>query len=256
MTLELPSGTEPEPKPSLAGRLFGGAAQAARLAARTSYGIAKQVPGVDAAERGLQQLERTALGELRKRLDSAGPESAGLPYAQSSTPGVPVITTHGDFAPLRATMAELLQRSLSESSAQAREELYSSTLSQLTPDEARIIAALSDGTPFALIDVAERVGVNGVGEYLVRNACSVGKAAGLTLADQVQVYVARLRTLDLAVVGDESPDLNEQYDILLTDEVIRNAMTSARRAKVIRRTLRISPFGTAFWAACDPSKWS
>lgn len=256
MTLELPGGSEPEAQPSLAGRLFGGAAKAARLAARTSYGIAKQVPGVDAAERGLQQLERTALGELRKRLDTAGPESAGLPYAQSSTPGVPVITTHGDFAPLRATMAELLQRSLSESSAQAREELYTSTLSRLTPDEARVIAALSDGTPFALVDVAERVGVNGVGEYLVRNVCSVGKAAGLTLANQVHVYVGRLRALDLAVAGDESQELSEQYDILLTEESIRTALSSARRAKVIRRTLRISPFGSDFWAACDPSKWS
>jgi hypothetical protein len=255
VTLELPGGNEPEPKPSLAGRLFGGAAQAARLAARTGYGIAKQLPGADLAERGLQELERTAVSELRKRLDSEQ-DPHGLPYAQSSTPGVAVITTHGDFAPLRASMAELLQRSLSESSAQAREDLYASTLSRLTPDEARILAALSDGTPFALVDVAERVGVNGVGQYLVRNASSVGKAAGLTLADQVQVYVGRMRTLDLALVGDEAPELSEQYDILLTEESIRTAIASARRTKVIRRTLRISPFGAQFWAACDPSAWS
>lgn len=253
MTLELPSGDEsqPEPQPSVGrtvGRLFGGASKAAWQLART-------VPGAQAAERGLQQLERTAMTELRKRMDAAEPASAGLPYAQSSTPGVPVVTTHGDFAPLRAGMAELLQRSLTESAKQAREDLYASTLSRLTPDEARVLAALSDGTPFALVHVAERAGVNGVGRYLARNVSSVGTAAGLTLADQVPVYLARLLGLDLVTVGDEAPELAEQYDILLTDELVRTAVEQARRPKVIRRTLRLSPFGAAFWAACDPSAW-
>lgn len=254
MTLELPGGAEPEP--SAAGRLLGGAGRLAGWAARTGVSAARQVPGVKAAERGLQEIERAALSELRKRMNSTqADDTMLLPYAQASTPGVPVVTTHGDFNPLRATMAELLQRSLQESSAQAREDLYASTLNRLTPDEARIVSALSDGTPFALIDVAERVGVNGVGRYLVRNACSVGKAAGLTLSDQVQVYVARLRTLDLAVVGDESPDLHEDYEILLTEQSIRTAIESVRRTKVIRRTLRISPFGADFWSAVDPTGW-
>lgn len=255
MTLELPSGDERPAQPSIAGRLFGGASKVAGRAARTGVEMAKQVPGAELAERGLQQLERTAMSELRKRMDAAEPQSAGLPYAQASTPGVAVITTHGGFAPLRASMAELLQRSLSESSAQAREDLYASTLSRLTPDEARVLAALSDGTPFALVDVAERSGVNGIGRYLARNVSSVGKAAGLTLADQIPVYVARLLSLHLVTVGDEAPELSEQYDILSTEEAVRSAVDGARRVKVIRRTLRISPFGAAFWAACDPSAW-
>lgn len=261
MTLEpRPPARRPaaDPAPDEGGGVLGSALKFAGFAARTGYGIAKRVPGVGVAERGLQELERGALNELRKRIEHAAePDAPTLRLAQAPVPGgAPVITQHGDFEPLRATMAELLQRALGQSTAQAREELYASILRQLSPDEARVLAALSDGSQYALIDVAERAGVGGVGRYLLRNMSSIGTEGGLTLPEHVPYYVGRLVALGLAERGDESAKLGDQYDILLTDATVRTALESAKRAKVIRQTLQITAFGKVFWRACDPSEWA
>lgn len=245
---QLPAG------PGAAGGLFGGVSGLAGWAARTGYGIVKRVPGASAVERGLRQVERTALTELRKRMDQEAKTPALLVGRVPVPGGVPVITTHGDFVPLRAAAAALLERSLMQSVSQAKDDLYAAILVGLVPDEVRILAALEDGSPSAVVDVVERVGVGG-GRYLLRHASSVGKAAGITLDDHVPVYLARLRELALVEFGDEAPALSDQYDILQTEPSVRAALQSGRRAKVVRRTVRISAFGVAFWNACDPSAW-
>lgn len=263
MTLEPMPYDAAQQNSSNSGGLFGGATKLVGWAARTGYGVAKRIPGVDAAERGLQQLERTALNELRKRIDEVDPYPVArtlpraLPPATRTDlkrPGGTLVTTGGaSHDPLRAAMAELLERSLDYSDSVACTYLYTAVLTQLTPDEARIVSALSDGSPFPLVDVAERVGVNGVGRYLLRNASSVGKAAGVTLADQVPTYVTRLLGLGVAELDEEAAELSTQYEILLTDEAVRGALEAAKRAKVIRRTVHISRFGAEFWKAVDPA---
>lgn len=220
-------------------------------AARTGWGLARRVPGVSVVERGLRELERVALAELRRRMDADGADSSTLLMGHSPFPGAPpVITRHGDFVPLRAATAGQLERSLSQSAAQAKDDLYAAILSQLVPDEVRILSALGDGSPFAVLDVVQR------GEYLVRNASSVGRAAGVLLVDHVSVYITRLRQLALVEIGDEAPGLSHDYDILQTDSHIHDALHSGRRAKLVRRSVRISPLGAALWAACDPSTWT
>lgn len=266
MTLEQISYDDQRSVANVTGGLFGGATKIAGWAARTGYDIARRLPGADAAERGIQQIERAALTELRKRIDevtdpymSALNRPRGLPAAQGGAKaaagaGTLVSTKDGEVEPLRAAMADLLERSLEFSEPRASEYLYASVLRELTPDEARIISALSDGSPFPLVDVAERVGVSGVGRYVLRNASSVGKAAGVTLPNQTPAYLTRLFALGLLETDEESPELATQYDILLTDEAVRQAGASVKRAKFIRRTVHISRFGADFWNACDPAR--
>lgn len=265
MTLEpIPYDGRVQASSNGGGGLFGGAGKMVGWAARTSFGIAKQLPGVEAAERGIQQLERAALTELRKRIDEvadpfpvARPLPRSLPAAtrtETKKPGNSLVTTQESArSPLRAAMADLLERSLDYSETTASSYLFSSILNQLTPDEARIVSALSDGSPFPLVDVAERAGVNGVGRYLLRNASSVGKAAGVTLPSQVPQYITRLIALGVAEIDEEALELSTQYEILLTDEQVREAQANAKRPKIIRRTVHISRFGAEFWKACDPA---
>lgn len=234
----------------------GGAAKVAGWAARSGWGVARRLPGGGVAERGLQQLERTALTELRKRLDRAdgSPYPHPLPYAQAPEPGGdPVITTKGGFIPMRSAMAGVLERSLVQTPEEARVELYAAVLELLTPDEARIVAALGGGARFPLVDVVERDGMSGEGRALLRNASTVGTAAGVTLGAEVPTYVSRLIGFGLAERDDEAPDLAEQYDLLRTDPIVREALISAKRSKPVRRTLRATHLGLAFWQACDPS---
>jgi abortive infection alpha-like protein len=129
----------------------------------------------------------------------------------------------------------------------AREELYASVLRWLTPDEARILAVLAAGTAFAVIDVVAR------DRPVLRNASTVGDAAGVTLRDEVPSYLGRLAGFGLVELEGEHAGLGTQYEILATDEAVRAARAETRRSKLVRRTVLISRFGARFWAACDPA---
>lgn len=239
------------------------AGRLASWAARTGYSLGKRLPGADSAERTLRSFEQKALAELRRRL-----ESASDPYLAtlSDAPALPQTSNgHNDSSsgavplpmpaePLRAGMAALLNRSTHLSRDAARDYLYATILRQLTPDEARILSTLSDGAAYPLVDVAERTSLGGAGRVVLRNASTVGKAAGVSANDHVPAYVSRLIGLGLAEIEDESDELSTQYEVLLTDETVRRAQDLVRRARFIRHTLRISPLGLAFWQACDPAR--
>lgn len=246
MTLESMSDTTSRQPAGPVGGAVGGAAKVAGWAARSSWGVARRLPGGGLAERGLQQAERVAVNELRKRLgDDPGP----IRYAPAPQPGGdPVITTKGGFFPLRAAMAGMLERSVAQMPQEARDELYAALLEMLTPDEARIMAAIGDGDRFPLVDVVGRSA-----QVLLRNASTVGKTAGIALDEEVPAYVTRLIGFGLAERHEEAADLAEQYDVLLHEPVVREALLSAKRSKTVRRTLRVTRLGSDFWRACDPS---
>jgi hypothetical protein len=65
--------------------------------------------------------------------------------------------------------------------------------------------------------------------------------------------VTRLIGLGLVDLDEEVPSLETQYEILLTDETVRDAEKHVKRAKFVRRTIHISRLGAQFWQACDPA---
>jgi hypothetical protein len=242
------------------------AGQLAGWAARTGFALGRKLPGVETAERGVRQVERQLLAELRRRLDEVDdpyhaaltaasamnrPAASGRGTIEATVTLVPARDNHAE--PLRAAMAELLNHSIGFGRERAREYFYAIILRQLTPDEARILSALSDGSPFPVIDVVERTGLGSGGRVALRNASTVGKAAGVSLPDQVPGYVTRLIGLGLVDLDEEVPSLETQYEILLTDEAVRDAEKHVKRAKYVRRTIHISRLGAQFWQACDPS---
>ncbi|GAB3579958.1 Abi-alpha family protein [Amycolatopsis endophytica] len=233
-----------------AGRLAG-------WAARTGFTIGRRLPlpGIELAGEGLRQVERQVLTGLRRRLDEVDD-----PYVVALSAAGAEHTPNGDGGlvparePLRAAMKELLDRSVGFGRDQAREYLYATVLRQLTPDEARIVAILATGTAYPVIDVMERAFRGS--RTVLRNASTVGKAAGVTLADEVPGYLTRLAGLGLVELDGETPELESQYEILATEDLVSTAVKSARRARLVRRTVRLSRFGVRFWAACDPGEWT
>jgi hypothetical protein len=257
----LPGAGSDDPQPNLRQRAVG----LAGWAARTGYSFGKRLPGVGTAGRGIRQVERQLLGELRRRLDEVddpyhvaltAASTMNLPAtngfeSSSAITVVPARDGHGE--PLRAAMAELLNRSIGFGRKKAEEYLYAIILRHLTPDEARILSALSGGSPFPLLDVAERISLGGAGRVVLRNASTVGKVAGVSLLDQVPSYLTRLIGLGLADIDEQARSLETQYEILMTDETVRQAENSVKRVKFVRRTVRISRLGAQFWEACDPA---
>lgn len=264
--IDPPDGDQGPNLAQRAGRLAG-------WAARTGLSLTRRLPGAEVAERGLREVERQLLTELRHRLEQVDdPYLAALSAASATRTtalnarpanaqpggvevGNPVaVVPARDTEPLRAAMAELLQRSIGFGRDRAREYLYAIILRQLTPDEARILSALSDGSPHPVLDVIERTSLGGAGRVVLRNASTVGKAAGVSLLEEVPSYVTRLLGLGLAELEEEVASLATQYEILATDETVRAAERSVKRARFARRTVRVSPLGRQFWQACDPAR--
>lgn len=163
-----------------------------------------------------------------------------------------------ELEPLRAAMAELLNWSVEQTREQGERQLYAGILCQLLPEEARVLAALSDGSPYPLVHVASRGPFGGIKRLVLENASTVGRAAGTALVLNTPTLVTHLLQLGLVDVDPEDRSLAAQYDILLTDDLVRAAEAEARAdgrgaPKIIRQSVRLSELGRRFWAACHPS---
>lgn len=148
-------------------------------------------------------------------------------------------------------LRSLLDASVHNLPDDSRHELYRALLQALLPDEARILAALSDGSAYPLVHIAEPGPNSGL---VLANASSVGRVAGVSLPSYTPLYVTRMVQLGLATIGPEGPSwMNEDYELLLTDSAVNAAQAKARRgiigARVIRRTLSISELGQEMWDA-------
>jgi hypothetical protein len=235
-----------------AGRLAG------RLA-RVGWRVTARMPGGELVQQQMQRIERAVLGEPAdaRSVDSrAVDRRAAVPErgADAETPTL-VGPAAGQPTALRAAMAELLNRSIDHNREHSKEYLFTGIVSQLLPDEARILAALSDGTRFPVVHVLPR---GGAAEPVLRNASTVGKAAGVAAFRFVPHYLTRLHGLGLVRIEAEDEDLAVQYDILLTEDVVQQAVEHARGRRrlaphVERRTVVLSELGEQFWRACDPT---
>nr|WP_042190884.1 Abi-alpha family protein [Kibdelosporangium sp. MJ126-NF4]CEL19663.1 hypothetical protein [Kibdelosporangium sp. MJ126-NF4]CTQ94537.1 hypothetical protein [Kibdelosporangium sp. MJ126-NF4] len=228
-------------------------AQAGRFAgwvARTSWQAAGRLPGGEAAQRQFRKAEKAVIEQFRKRLDEEGTFTGPLIEAGPSV-------VDGEVDTVRSAMADLLRLSSELDRDQGRHHLFMAIVRQLVPDEARILAALSGDEVYAVVHVAGRPSLGGPQRIVLRNASSVGRAAGVMLPDLVPDYVTRLVGLGVVTVGPDNPSLSTQYDILLTDDRVRAAEAEVRTVhkltpRYVRRTLRLSTLGTVFWDAAQP----
>ena len=211
------------------------------------------VPGVRMLEREIAGVERVVLRELQHRLNLIAPETSSSPDDSAPfTNGAQRETA--ESATLAETMERILRRSMDQTRADSRHALFSRILRALVPDEARIVSALADGSTYPLLEIS--VAQRGREQQTVlKNASSVGRAAGVADPSFTPAYVTHLMQLGVAEVGPEDSALNDEYDILLTESGVKSAHVEAtaagrRAARIVRRTVRISPLGREFWAAC------
>jgi abortive infection alpha-like protein len=243
-----------------AGTALVGAARMGRMLTRTGWGLARRLPGGEAIQREVQRLQDAALTEVRRILDV--PDQVDAPTGGLSTEeqrAVWLVNNDSGNNPLRAAMSELLERSVEPSRESSREYLFGNIVSQLVPDEARILAALSDGSTHAAGDVTARGIGRGPGRLILANVSTVGRSAGVVSPDNVPTYLTRLYRLGLVEFGPADDSLGVQYDMLGADATVRSAEETARTrrlgsARLVRKTVSLSPFGREFWVATDPNR--
>lgn len=228
-------------------------ARVGRLLGRSGWRMARQVPAVAQLERQGRRFGHAAATEVQRLLetDPVPPSLEEQRAARLAAQGA------SDPAPLRTAMTELLARSHEASGAQSREYLFGTIVSQLVPDEARILAALGDGRTFPVVDVEAR-SRSGTRRALA-DVSPIGAAAQVSLPDDTGTYLARLEGYGLLQYGREDERFGSDYRRLEHSEQVRSALSAIERqprvnSRVVRRTVGLSPLGREFWAACAPRR--
>lgn len=207
------------------------------------------VPGVRFAERQIFGVEKVVMRQLSERIEHAtGEVGPGTPEPNGSAPAAePFTPSPGD------RLERLLRRSMDQTPGESHASLVELVLSSIVPDEARILAALSDGSVYLVIHV-DHAPRGRTAERVLTNASDVGRRAGVALPDRVPAYVTHLLQLGLVEIGPEAPGARDEYEILATDATVRHARTviGEGRMRIVRRTLRASEIGLEFWRTCRP----
>ena len=232
------------------------AARVGRLLGRSGWRIAKQLPGVALVEQQAQRLGEAATAELRRLLDV--PQQLFTPAGGEDARVMMLVQNAStDPAPLRTAMGELLTRSSGTSAGKSREYLYGTIVSQLVPDEARILSALADGKAFATVDVVAKHVGRATSRTVLANASSVAATAGIAHARSSGTYLTRLHSFGLVEFGPAKDELGSEYDQLAIDDAVQEARVRIERGKlgsvrIVRKSVALSSLGRDFWAACAP----
>ena len=253
---------QPSQVVAAAGTAIVTAARVGRILGRSGWRIARQLPGGQTLEREAQRLQQAAVSEARRILQvPQTPQSTRTGHAatpEEARAALLIQTADPGTAPLRSAMSELLERSVEATRSDTREYLFGTIISQLVPDEARILSALSSGVAFAAGDLVQR-SRRAAPRTLVANASTVGRSAGVVTPDNTPTYLTRLLGFGLIEFGPEDEGLDLQYDMLSTDSVLTDAKRAAEQAKqggavkLVRKTVRMSALGREFWSASDPA---
>jgi DNA-binding transcriptional ArsR family regulator len=188
--------------------------------------------------RQLGRAEVLAIEHLKRRLELLEPRQLPRPADAPPEPA--------------QQLDRLLTRAVGQSTSGSRRELYGTLLDQLVPDEARILAALSDGGRAAIVHVLPRRGAP-----VLENASSVGRAAGVAVPPLVPVYITHLLRLGLVELEDDDGTRGLDYELLMAETTVREALARASNAgvlppRVVRQMVRLSELGRELWADARP----
>ena len=155
-------------------------------------------------------------------------------------------TLPADRDRLRRRGARLMEASADVSYVEEVHPAYASILDQVAPDEVRILRLLATEGRQPTLDVRDVGWVPINSELVAAGLSMIGNEAGCQHLDRVHAYMNNLKRLGLLWFSDEPvEDLNE-YQILQAQPDVQEAIEEAKRAKLIRRSIHLTPFGVDF----------
>lgn len=153
-------------------------------------------------------------------------------------------------ATLRRLGAELLERSRDVWSTDTGHPAYERILGELAPDEARILLLLLEGGPQPSVDVRTGGPIGMVSSQLIAPGLTmIGARAGCRWTDQVPAYLNNLFRLGLVWFSRESLRDPMEYQVLEAQPDVLAAVHSVKFARVVRRSIHLTPFGEDFCRA-------
>ncbi|MGH3158413.1 MAG: Abi-alpha family protein, partial [Streptosporangiaceae bacterium] len=176
---------------------------------------------------------------------AATPVPARRPYRAAN--GTPTL------AELRAAGAALLEQSADVNAAgqDAGHPAYARILSELTPDEARILRLLYRSGPQPTLNVRTYRPL-GIGSELVAEGLNmIGENAGLRWIDRIQPYLTNLNRQGLIDFSRESIEDPGRYQLIEAQPDVAAARARAGHAsRIVYRSIRLTTFGHDFCHEC------
>ena len=156
------------------------------------------------------------------------------------------------------TLAEtgemLLTRSrdvFDEEDKDAAHPAYERILSEMAPDEGRILRLLLVEGPQAAVDVRTGGPFGLINSTLIAGGFTmIGSHAGLKNRDGVPAYLNNLFRLGLVWFSRETLRDHRAYQVLEAQPEVLEAMHSVRFARVVRRSIHLTPFGEDLCRVC------
>ncbi|MEA2375991.1 MAG: hypothetical protein QOD53_2454 [Thermoleophilaceae bacterium] len=154
---------------------------------------------------------------------------------------------------LRERGAELLRRSADVDHDLDAHPAYARILSELAPDEARILRLLAQQGPRPAVDVRTGGPTSLLKSDLVAPGLNmIGREAGCRHLDRVHRYLDNLSRLGLIWFAHEQLDDIQLYQVLEAQPDVAEAMEKAGRGRTVRRSIHLTSFGQDFCQTCLP----
>ncbi|TCJ21912.1 Abi-alpha family protein [Nocardioides jejuensis] len=154
-------------------------------------------------------------------------------------------------ASLREQGQALLARSRDVWNNEQGHPAYARILSEMAPDEGRILLLLLRGGPQPAVDVRTGGAIGMVSSQLVAPGLNmIGPRAGTRYLDQVPSYLNNLFRLGLIWFSREQLRDPLEYQVVEAQPDVLAAMHSVRSHKVVRRSIHLTPFGEDFCRTC------
>ena len=165
--------------------------------------------------------------------------------------GAPVSGAQRSLPTLQESGADLIRRSRDVWNDEPAHPAYERILSELAPDEGRVLMLLLRKGPQPSVDVRTGGPVGILSSRLIAPGLTmIGPRAGLRYTDQVPAYLNNLFRLGLVWFSRETLRDVHQYQVVEAQPDVLEAMHSVRYAKVVRRSIHLTPFGEDFCRAC------
>lgn len=152
---------------------------------------------------------------------------------------------------LRDRGRALLERSRDVWDTASAHPAFDRILDDLAPDEARILLLLLEKGPQPSVDVRTGGPIGMVSSQLIAPGLTmIGGRAGCRYFDQVPAYLNNLFRLGLVWFSREPLRDPMEYQVVEAQPDVLAALHSVKFAKVVRRSIHLTPFGEDFCRTC------
>ncbi|MDP9117024.1 MAG: DUF4393 domain-containing protein [Actinomycetota bacterium] len=191
-------------------------------------------------------------------LRSAAWHALGLQEATDAH-GVPesIVTSGATTGDLQLRGSDLLRRSNDVHVIEDTHPAFASILTEITPDEARILRFLYLEGPQPSLDVRTNRPM-GIGSVLVANGLNmIAEHAGCRNVDRIHPYLTNLFRLGLLEFSKEEVVNPQRYQLIEAQPKVAEAMSRGGRwPRIVHRSIHLNAFGEEFCRTCLPTAGS